>query len=112
MSRLAVEIGQRAAGFVHQKVGCRKVPVVAVAADDGDVDLAMGDPRQPQRQRADARQRHHRGMQLGERAQEPLGAEQLRAFEALARAGPAIGTPLQVAPSPATAKKNSSVTGA
>ena len=83
--RLAVDVGQRAAGFVHQKVGCGKVPVVAVAADDGDVDLAMRDAGEPQRQRTDPRQRHHRRMQFGQRAEEPLRAEQLGAVEPGAR---------------------------
>ena len=37
--RLAGEIGHHAAGFVHQKVGRRKVPVVA-AAGEGGIELA------------------------------------------------------------------------
>ena len=35
--------GQRTAGFVHQKVGGRKVPVVAVSPGKSDVECALRD---------------------------------------------------------------------
>ena len=36
----AGEVGQHPAGFVHQKVGCGKVPVMGIRAGHGRVDLA------------------------------------------------------------------------
>ena len=53
--RLAAKRRQRAARFVHQKIGRRKVPVVTVAAGDGGVDGALRDPGKPQRQRVNPR---------------------------------------------------------
>src|SRR5271156_5513820 len=44
---------QRTARFVHQKISRCKVPVMAVAAGYGGVDLALRDPGKPQRQRPD-----------------------------------------------------------
>ena len=51
MTRAAPDRRQRAARFVHQKIGRRKVPVVAVAAGDGDVAGALRDAGEAQRQR-------------------------------------------------------------
>ena len=45
------KVGHDAAGFVHQKVGCRKVPVVAVAAGDGDIEDALRYAGKPQGER-------------------------------------------------------------
>jgi hypothetical protein len=44
------KVGHHAAGFVHQKVGRRKVPVVAAMRREGRAERAVGDARQPQRQ--------------------------------------------------------------
>ena len=53
---------QRAASFVHQKVSRRKVPIMAVAAGDGDVEHALRHTRQTQRERGNAwRNRERRG---------------------------------------------------
>ena len=41
----------RAARFVHQKISRRKVPVVAVAAGDGDIESSLGHAGKPQRER-------------------------------------------------------------
>jgi hypothetical protein len=43
---------QYATRFVHQKISRRKVPVVAVAAGDGDVTSSVREAGKPQRQRA------------------------------------------------------------
>ena len=97
--------GHRAAGFVHQKVGSRKVPVVAVAAGEGGIERAMGDARKPQRQRM------NRGIgddvAAVDRRAGPasrFGPADAGAVEAAARRSPAIGAPLSVAPLPATAQ--------
>jgi len=45
--RAAGHVGQRATGFVHQKVSSCKVPVVAGAAREGDVELALCDASEP-----------------------------------------------------------------
>ena len=57
MNRLTAIVDRRSsreccelpAGFVHQKIGCRKVPVVAVAARKCDVQGALRDTGEPQR---------------------------------------------------------------
>ena len=59
--RLALERGQHAAGFVHQKISSRKVPIVAVAAGDGRIQFALRHARQAQCKRMDARHRHDPG---------------------------------------------------
>ena len=46
--RLAGKIGHHAAGFVHQKVGRRKVPVMAAGRGEGGIERAMRDAGQPQ----------------------------------------------------------------
>src|SRR4051812_16513403 len=53
--RLTRECGQCPAGLVHQKIGSRKVPVVAVARGERKIERAGGDPRQAQREREDLR---------------------------------------------------------
>ena len=85
----AVERGQHAAGFVHQKVGSRKVPVVAVAAGDGGVELACGHAGEPQRQRMNARHRHNAGAACSAiRSSMLLGPGDAGAVEAGAGTGP------------------------
>src|SRR6185369_8694026 len=42
----AVEPGEPAAGFVHQKVGGCKVPVIGAWACEGSIDAAGGDQRE------------------------------------------------------------------
>ena len=49
------EIGQRTAGFVHQKVGCCKVPVVAAARGESSVEGSLRHAREPQGERVDFR---------------------------------------------------------
>ncbi len=44
---------QPAAGFAQQQIGGRKIPVVAVAADEGRIERALRDAADAQRQRAD-----------------------------------------------------------
>ena len=41
-----LDIGQRTACFVHQKVGRRKVPIVAGPPRESRVERALGDPRE------------------------------------------------------------------
>jgi hypothetical protein len=50
---LAAKRRERAARFVHQKVGRRKIPVVTAAAGDGGVNGSFGDAGKPQSQRVD-----------------------------------------------------------
>jgi len=47
---LPCERGQRAAGFVHQKIGGRKVPVMGIDRRKSGIDAALRDARKPQRQ--------------------------------------------------------------
>ena len=101
----------RAACFVHQKIGRRKIPVVAVAAGDGDVERALRDAGETQRERWHPRHRRHRRCDRREAVEETLrpgdaGVGKRRPVVA------AIGAPLRVAPAPATAANISSVTGA
>ena|GEM_PF-5306555 len=51
------DIGQRAACFVHQKVGRRKVLVVARPPRERDIERALGDAREAQRQGMNFRHR-------------------------------------------------------
>src|SRR6476661_8554683 len=46
----ASDRGEHATGFVHQKVGSRKVPVVTVGTSDCDIACAIRDLSQSQRQ--------------------------------------------------------------
>ena len=41
--------------FLHDQIRRRKVPVAAVAACKSGIEIALRDPAQPQRKRADAR---------------------------------------------------------
>ena len=45
-----LDVGQRTARFVHQKVGGRKVPVVARPPGESHIERALGDAREAQRQ--------------------------------------------------------------
>src|SRR5215468_5721101 len=63
--RLARRRGERAASFVHQKVSSCKVPVVTVTAGESDIEDALRDTRESQRNRADARYRHGVGVEAG-----------------------------------------------
>ena len=42
------------AGFVHQKVGCRKIPIMAVRPGESAIERAGGDARDPQCKRWNA----------------------------------------------------------
>src|SRR6185503_9800510 len=61
--RAAGEVGHEAAGFVHQKMCSRKVPVVAAAGGKRSVQNAFADLRQAQRQRV------HLGLRQGRRGE-------------------------------------------
>ena len=50
-NRSARQRRKRAARFVHQKIGRRKVPIVAVAAGKSGIAKALRDAYKPQRQR-------------------------------------------------------------
>ncbi len=79
--RLTVEPGDCPAGFVHQKIGSRKVPVVAGTAGDGAVQLAGRNPRDAQRERVNPGHGNQPGMALREPFQDALGAAELGAIE-------------------------------
>ena len=108
----AVERGHAAAGFVHQKVGSRKVPVVAVAAGEAASSVAL---RRPARAAAPAN-----GCAASATMPAPLAASRssmrlgpaTRAPSRLAPELARIATPLRVAPPPAVARNSSSVAGA
>ena len=48
------EVAHPTIRFLHDQIGRRKVPVMAVAPRKSRIQRAMGDPAQPQRQRADS----------------------------------------------------------
>ena len=107
----APDRGQRAARFVHQKVGRRKVPVVRVVAGNRDVEVAMRDAGKAQRKRVGSGHDSEWRRDFGEPFRKALGpATRVSASDAPSVA--AIGTPLRLAPFPTIAIKNSSVTGA
>ena len=109
--RLAAKRGERAARFVHQKVSRRKVPVVTVAARNGGVEGALRDPGKPQRQRGNARHDVGRRLDAGSFSRKFFGPAMRMPHEFPSRETE-IAAPLQVAPPPATAAKNSPLTGA
>ncbi len=53
--RATSDMCQRSASFVHQKIGRRKVPVMAVGSGNRDVNSSLRDAGEPQRKRMDAR---------------------------------------------------------
>ena len=73
------DIGQRTACFVHQKVGRRKVPIVARPPRERNIERALGDARQPQRERMNFRHRLDAGHDGGETLE--AGAGTLVKFE-------------------------------
>src|SRR5215203_1939107 len=68
---------QRATGFVHQKVRCCKVPVMAVGAREGNVEFSVRDARETKRQRANSRHRNDLHVCLGEAREKLLGPRHL-----------------------------------
>ena len=80
----AVERGHHASGFVHQKIGSRKVPIMAVAAGHCGLDLALRHAHETQRQRIDARDHDETGLLLGHDFERALGSGEARTGEALA----------------------------
>ena len=103
--------GQRTAGFVHQKVGRRKVPVVAVAACKSDVERALRDACKAQRERADPWHRHNLRVNSVSQVRNRFGPDALAPVKINAGNG-RDRAPLTVAPCPAIARKNSAVAGA
>ena len=66
------ERGQRAAGFVHQKISCGKVPIVTIAANDADVELALRNTGQTKSKRANSGHRNDAGIVVGQLLQKAL----------------------------------------
>jgi hypothetical protein len=64
--------GQRTAGFVHQKIGRRKVPIGAVPTCECDIQRTVGDAGEPQRQRMNPRQNLEWRGDRGEAIENPL----------------------------------------
>src|SRR3954463_3918266 len=54
-NRVPRERGEPSIRFLHDQIGRGNIPVVAVAADKSGIELALGDPAQPQRQGTDSR---------------------------------------------------------
>src|SRR5688500_9078426 len=81
----SIEVGQQAAGFVHQKIGRGKVPVMTVATRDGDVHAAMGDVGDAQSECADARQLYDLRVQGRNAFENALGTGELGAIEIASR---------------------------
>jgi len=65
---LAGKIGEHAAGFVHQKIGRRKVPVMAAGRGERGIEFSLRDAREPQRERM------HLGLRqdIGRKTREPV----------------------------------------
>ncbi len=80
------KVGHHAAGFVHQKVGRRKIPIVAAAGGKGGIELAMRDADKPQRQREDFGLGGDLRMQAAQAIEIALGAGELGAGQSRARA--------------------------
>src|SRR5438067_2468873 len=75
-------------GFVHQKIGCRKVPVVTIGGREGAVERTGGDACEPQRQRWDARCRLDARLDRRQAVEPALGAGKFRPCEPIAAARP------------------------
>src|ERR1043165_3642301 len=82
---LTRERGQCAAGLVHQKIGSRKVPVVAVMRGKREIERACGDARQPQRERKHLRFHDEVRRVPGEPLQHRLWARGLYTLQARPR---------------------------
>src|SRR5262249_28155973 len=82
MNRLGPIVDQRSprktrdqpAGFVHQKIGCRKVPIVAVGGSKGAIERAGGNARKPQGERGNSRRGHDARLDRCETVEPTLGA--------------------------------------
>ncbi len=106
----AAEIGKARPGFVHQKIGSRKVPVPGIGLGDGDIDLAGGDQRDPVGEGMDV---------AGRRSSRPRRDRRWRSAgnwrnarpPALVLAPAARRAPSAKAPPPATAWKATAIAG-
>ena len=71
---------------MHQKVGRRKVPIVAVGGSKGAIERAGGNARKPQGERGNSRRGHDARLDRSETVEPTLGAGERRARELIARA--------------------------
>src|ERR1700688_1042440 len=76
----AGNIGQQAAGFVHQKVGRGKVPVMAARRGQCGIEFPLRDARQPQGERMHFGLRQNTGVKAGEPVEIAFGAGALSAL--------------------------------
>jgi hypothetical protein len=61
--RATSDTRQRPAGFVHQKIGCRKVPVVAVGSGNCSIHSSLRDAGKAKRKGVNARQDDEVGLE-------------------------------------------------
>ena len=93
---------QHATGFVHQKIGSRKVPVVTVGTCDCDVAIAVARPEPIAAPASEhAASSRSEGFRAVKRSTSLRGPATRELFRARRRRLRAIGAPLQVAPRPA-----------
>src|SRR6188474_211317 len=82
--RPSCEIGQRAAGFVHQKVGSCKIPLMATRRRKSCVERALRHACEPESERMDFWLCEGAVCQLGESIEVALGSGDLRAAQSIA----------------------------
>src|SRR5262249_49928919 len=79
--------GECPAGFVHQKIGGCKVPIMAVRGGERAVERTGGDPGNTQRERGNAWRRFDARLKRDERFKPALGGEESRSRDVTSGAG-------------------------